>query len=652
MTAPTDQLTDITKRSQEAVTTAVRNWTDAVQSLSGNQPALPDARQLVDTYFDFAEKALSMQREAVSAGRLRRREGHRGRQGPGLEGHRAGLTLFLSQRPRPRPDSAGRGRGMSGDGRHTARNARCAASLNKTNRTTSTPVPGGAHRLDGDPGAVVHRPAVDAGRDRREGDRRGAQLVGDPQRLPVAGGQQRRSGPRARDHTGPTVWITQRASSRPAVVATAWPVGRPVAVVGGAQLAAVGEDLRAAAPVDRAVDPAAAEQRGVRGVDDRVVGVTGFGGPPAHISLLRDLMVERKRWMDAQAFEDANAACGLLPGPASTQLATFCAYRVAGPAGAIVGGLGFIVPAVVLILALSVLFLGQAPPLWVQGAGAGAGAAVAAVAVHAARGLIGPSYKRVRKNRARAARWLAYVAVGTAAAALIGAYLVLALLACGLVELALDGKIRPPRRTGQGLLGVLVPASISAGGIGALAWTAFKVGALSFGGGFVIIPLMQPDAVHTYHWMTNSQFLNAVALGQITPGPVVATVAAVGYAAHGLAGGALAAAVAFAPSFSFILLGGSRFERSSQERQCPGVPQRCRPGGHRRHHRRRDLTCRRADRGLAVRDSRRRRDRSPRTQARRRANAARRRDPRRDRRTHRRAPSPDRPTDLPCTDQR
>ena len=72
---------------------------------------------------------------------------------------------------------------------------------------------------------------------------------------------------------------------------------------------------------------------------------------------------------------------------------------------------------------------------------------------------------------------------------------------------------------------------------------------------------MQADAVHTYHWMSNSQFLNAVALGQITPGPVVATVAAVGYAAHGIAGGVLAAVVAFAPSFSFILLGGGRFER-------------------------------------------------------------------------------------------
>ncbi len=287
------------------------------------------------------------------------------------------------------------------------------------------------------------------------------------------------------------------------------------------------------------------------------IGVTGFGGPPAHIALLRELVVGRMQWMDARAFEDANAACGLLPGPASTQLAIFCAYRVAGPPGAIVGGLGFVVPAVVLILALSVLFLGSSPPLWVRGAGAGAGAAVAAVAVQAARGLMGPSLERVGDARARRARWFAYVAVGAAAAALIGAYLVLALLACGLLELLLQ---RRPWRSPLGIW-ALWPASISTGGVGALAWTALKVGALSFGGGFVIIPLMQSDAVHAYHWMTNAQFLNAVALGQVTPGPVVATVAAVGYSAHGLAGGVLAAVVAFAPSFSFILLGGGRFER-------------------------------------------------------------------------------------------
>jgi len=104
-------------------------------------------------------------------------------------------------------------------------------------------------------------------------------------------------------------------------------------------------------------------------------------------------------------------------------------------------------------------------------------------------------------------------------------------------------------------------ASAGEGGAGALVWTALKVGALAFGGGFVIVPLMQADAASTYHWMTHGQFLNAVALGQVTPGPVTQTVAAVGYAAGGFPGALLAALVAFSPSFSFVLLGAARFER-------------------------------------------------------------------------------------------
>jgi chromate transporter len=288
------------------------------------------------------------------------------------------------------------------------------------------------------------------------------------------------------------------------------------------------------------------------------IGVTGFGGPPAHISLLRRLVVERRGWMDAHAFEDANAACSLLPGPSSTQLAIFCAYRVGGWPGAIVGGLGFVVPAVVMVLALSLLFLSQAPPDWVRGAGAGAGAAVAAVAVHAGLELIGPSRKRADVEHVPAWRWGAYALAGGTAAATVGPYLVLVLLACGAVERVL--------RRGHAAAAAFDPAAAlllaaASAGLGSLVWTALKVGALSFGGGFVIVPLMQDDAVHVYHWMTNSEFLNAVALGQVTPGPVVATIAAVGYAAAGIGGGLLAAAVAFLPSFSFVLLGGGRFER-------------------------------------------------------------------------------------------
>ncbi len=276
--------------------------------------------------------------------------------------------------------------------------------------------------------------------------------------------------------------------------------------------------------------------------------------------MLRRLVIDRYEWMDARAFEDANAACGLLPGPASTQLAIYCAYRVAGPWGAIVGGLGFVVPAVMMVLALSLLFLSSAPPQWVIGVGAGAGAAVAPVAVHAALGLLSPSFLRVRAARGRALHWLAYLLVAAGAAATVGGYLVLVLLAGGVLELAWQRRAAAALSLNPVLLGAVT----GVGGIGALVWTALKVGALSYGGGFVIVPLMQTDAVHVYHWMSGGQFLNAVALGQVTPGPVVATVAAVGYAAHGIAGGVLAASVAFAPSFSFILLGGQRFERLRQ----------------------------------------------------------------------------------------
>jgi chromate transporter len=288
------------------------------------------------------------------------------------------------------------------------------------------------------------------------------------------------------------------------------------------------------------------------------IGITGFGGPPTHIALLRRLVVDERRWIDQREFEDAVAACNLLPGPASTQLSIFLARRTGGARGALIGGLGFIVPAVVLIIALSAAFFGQAPPRWLRGAGAGAGAAVAAVAVQAGAGLARPSFQRARSR----GRWLGYVALGLAGAALVGPYLVLVLLGCGLLELGIAGGLH--RRTDvQVWAPVLIPATaaVAAGGLAAVAWVAFKVGALSYGGGFVIVPLMQGDAVHTYHWMSSARFLDAVALGQVTPGPVVATVAAVGYAAHGVGGGALAAAVAFAPSFAFVLIGGRHFDR-------------------------------------------------------------------------------------------
>ena len=286
------------------------------------------------------------------------------------------------------------------------------------------------------------------------------------------------------------------------------------------------------------------------------IGCVGFGGPPAHIALLRDLCVRRRKWLDDTEFEHGVAVTNLLPGPASTQLAILCAWRLRGAAGAVVGGVCFIVPGLVVILALAAVFLATRPPLWVVGAAAGAGAAVPAVAGHAAAQLVPAGWRRAGTSTAARARWVGYLVVGGVAAAITGPLLVVVLVVAGLVEVAVRV---PPARRAVVLPVVVLPAAVS--GLPAVAWVAAKVGALSYGGGFVIIPLMRHDAVHTYGWMTDAQFLDAVALGQVTPGPVVQTVAVVGFAAAGLWGGLLAAVVAFAPSFAFVVLGGPRLER-------------------------------------------------------------------------------------------
>jgi len=328
------------------------------------------------------------------------------------------------------------------------------------------------------------------------------------------------------------------------------------------------------------------------------IGCLGFGGPPTHIALLRKLCVRDRGWLSEQEFEDGVATVNLLPGPASTQLAIYCAWRLRGVAGALLGGACFIVPGLVVILGLAALFLAHHPPGWVSAIALGADAAVPAVAVAAAAGLLPASWRRAsgqlagtslpaappgRPLLAARARWVGYLLAGGVAAALVGPWLVLVLAACGLAELTArwhwqarprpagappapqdqpPARPEPPHR--GGLLAPLAAAGAVTGGVGALVWVAVKVGALSYGGGFVIIPLMQHDAVHTYHWMTAAQFLTAVALGQVTPGPVVQTVAVVGFAAAGVGGGLLASLVAFAPSFGFVLAGGPYFGRLRQ----------------------------------------------------------------------------------------
>src|SRR3954452_16949328 len=178
------------------------------------------------------------------------------------------------------------------------------------------------------------------------------------------------------------------------------------------------------------------------------LGGIGFGAPPTHIALLRELCVARRGWLSDREFEDAIAACNLLPGPASTQQSIFCAWRVRGAVGGVLGGLGFVVPGLVAMLALAAVFLASSPPEWIRGAGAGGGAAVAAVAVHAGASLVPGSFRRVTGGAARR-RWVAYLLLGVVAAATVGPWLVLLLVACGAVEVGL--RRARSARSGRGV---------------------------------------------------------------------------------------------------------------------------------------------------------------------------------------------------------
>jgi chromate transporter len=161
------------------------------------------------------------------------------------------------------------------------------------------------------------------------------------------------------------------------------------------------------------------------------------------------------------------------PGPVVDQLAIYCAGRMGGWPGALVGGAGFIVPGLLIIIALAALFLSSSPPDWVRAAGAGGGAAVAAVAVRAALDLALPSWRRAGEG-ATHVRWAVYAIAGAAASAHAGPFVVLALVGCGGIEVLVRlGRTGP----------ISLAAVPHAAGLGSLAWTAFKVGALSFGGG-------------------------------------------------------------------------------------------------------------------------------------------------------------------------
>jgi chromate transporter len=292
------------------------------------------------------------------------------------------------------------------------------------------------------------------------------------------------------------------------------------------------------------------------------LGLTAFGGPAAHIGLMEREAVERRGWMSRPQFLDLVGACNLLPGPGSTQVAMALGFRRAGWMGLAVAGACFILPSTVSTLALAWAYLRYGSLPQAQGLLYGIKPVIIAVIAQAVWNL----------GRTAFRRWpLAGAGLACFAAVLAGAPPIAVLLVSGgLALLAVWLRSRPntalnlavlPSAIGAGPAAVGGGAAVGAVGLLPILLIFLKMGVVVFGSGYVLLAFFKADLVDRLHWVTNSQLLDAITAGQVTPGPVFATATFLGYLLRGWAGAAVATAAIFLPSFLMAGLVGAFADR-------------------------------------------------------------------------------------------
>ena len=282
------------------------------------------------------------------------------------------------------------------------------------------------------------------------------------------------------------------------------------------------------------------------------LGTTAFGGPAAHIAMMEEEVVRRRRWLAEQEFLDYLSATNFIPGPNSTEMAIHIGHRRAGWPGLIVAGACFIFPAAILVAILAWAYVrwGSLP----QAASLLYGVKPVVIAV------ILQALWKLGRSAVKTA-WLAAVAAIAVVLAAIGLNELLVLVAGGVLALAARWK----DLRGRALLGwpALKPLSLAgacmiAGGASVGLWPIFlvfaKIGSVLFGSGYVLLAFLRADLVERYHWLTQQQLLDAVAVGQVTPGPVFTTATFVGYILRGPAGAVAATVGIFLPAFVFVAI--------------------------------------------------------------------------------------------------
>ena len=283
------------------------------------------------------------------------------------------------------------------------------------------------------------------------------------------------------------------------------------------------------------------------------LGLTAFGGPAAHIGLMEREAVERRGWMSRSQFLDLVGACNLLPGPSSTQVAMALGYSRAGWLGLLVAGVCFILPASLMTLALAWAYVRYGSLPSAQGLLYGIKPVMVAIIAQAVW----------RLGRRAFRRWqLALAGLACFAAALAGAPPIAVLFAAGGLTLLAEW---PHSRPGAAMGIAGLPMAAGSGAAGAAGVTGLtplflvflKLGVVVFGSGYVLVAFLKDDLVDRLHWITTPQLLDAVTAGQVTPGPVFATAAFLGYLLRGWAGAAVATVAIFLPSFVMAGLVGA-----------------------------------------------------------------------------------------------
>jgi len=294
------------------------------------------------------------------------------------------------------------------------------------------------------------------------------------------------------------------------------------------------------------------------------LGLIGFGGPQAHIALIHDEAVVRREWFTEEEFLEGLTICEMLPGPASTQMGIYTGYIRGGQLGALVAGICFILPAFLIVVILSwAYFRFQGVPQ-IDDLFLGVSPVVIAI-------ILGFCYKlfnKTIKNWQAGAIALTVLVVTT----LFRVNILYQFILAGIVGMLIYSPPQPRNTTLKAWLLPVFPQILLTSPNEFLTVSSFwglerireffiplglfflKVGAFIFGGGLVIIPLLESEVVHQMHWLTTSEFIDGVAIGEITPGPVVITAAFVGYKVAGVMGAMVATIAIFTPSFLFIML--------------------------------------------------------------------------------------------------